>query len=94
MYMLIRLCNGNVVKAAVLAKKPSWMRVAVAGSDDALELRLCGPFWFDEHDEPVHFAFTSLFSSGFCWQRMMEAAGREDRLRQRLDTSASAVSLC
>ncbi|HEY9140561.1 MAG TPA: hypothetical protein VIN93_06690 [Bryobacteraceae bacterium] len=57
MYALIRLCDGTIVEAVVLAHTPSWMRVAAAGLDDVAELRLCGSDWLDEHNEPVQFSF-------------------------------------
>jgi len=57
MYTLIRLCDGSTVEAFVLAKTQSRMRLAVAGLNDAVELRHCAMDWLDESDEPVEFGF-------------------------------------
>lgn len=57
MYTLIQLGDGSVVEAVVLAKSRSWMRLAVAGLTDVVELRLCGLDWLDQANEPVQFGF-------------------------------------
>jgi hypothetical protein len=57
MYTLIRLRDGTIMEAVVLANKQSRMRLAVAGRKDAMELQLCGLDWFDERNEPVQFGF-------------------------------------
>ena len=57
MYTLIKLCDGSVVEAVVLANTRSWMRLASPGLDDVLELRLHGLDWLDERGEPVQFGF-------------------------------------
>ncbi|MGB7758471.1 MAG: hypothetical protein WBL61_01505 [Bryobacteraceae bacterium] len=55
MHMLIRLRGGSPLKALVLARTRTWMRVAAAGLDDAVELRLYESSWLDESNEPVQF---------------------------------------
>ncbi len=57
MYTLIRLPDGNIVEAVVLARTRSRMRLAAAGYTDVVELRLCGLDWLDEGNEPVQFGF-------------------------------------
>jgi hypothetical protein len=57
MYTLIRLHDGNFVEAVVLAGTRSWIRVAAAGLDDAVELRRHGLNWIDEDNEPVQIEF-------------------------------------
>jgi len=57
MYTLIRLLDGSVMEAVVLAKTQSRMRLAVAGLNDAVELRHCQMDWLDESNEPVEFGF-------------------------------------
>jgi hypothetical protein len=57
MYTLILLHDGGAAEALVLANTRSWMRLAVAGRKDAVELQLFGLNWFDEHNKPVEFGF-------------------------------------
>jgi len=57
MYTLIKLCDGSIVEAVVLANTRSWMRLAAAGLNDVIELRLNGLDWLDERGEPVQFGF-------------------------------------
>jgi len=57
MYAVIRLGNGNITEAVVLAHTRSWMRVAAIGFEDVIELRLDGTDWVDESGEPVQFGF-------------------------------------
>jgi len=78
MFMLIRRPDGSVRKGIVLARTRTWMRVAVVGVSDTLELRLCGPHWCDESGEPVPFVFTNLAGSGTAanWLRLQQAAVR------------------
>jgi len=57
MYTLIKLTDGSVREAVVLANTRSWMRLASPGLEDVLELRLHGVDWFDERGEPVQFGF-------------------------------------
>ena len=57
MYTLIRLSDGSIVEAVVLANTRSWMRLAAAGMQDVIELRLFGQDWLDERGEPVQFGF-------------------------------------
>lgn len=70
MYAVIRLCDGSTVEAMVLAHTRSWMRVAAAGGDDAVELRLCGSDWLDERNEPVQFGFLLATDDGDCCQAL------------------------
>jgi hypothetical protein len=94
MYILIRLRNGNLVKAVVLAHTSSWMRVAAVGGDDAVELRLRGSDWVDERNEPVEFELTSLAGLGSRWQRMAENVPRQHCTWQQFHTQAGALSIC
>jgi hypothetical protein len=64
MYTLIRLRDGSVIEAVVLANTRSWMRLAAAGRNDAVELQLCGLDWVDERDEPVQFEFLAADDGG------------------------------
>lgn len=64
MYTLIRRRDGSVIEAAVLANTRSWMRLAAAGSSDAVELQLRGLDWVDERDEPVQFEFLAADDGG------------------------------
>jgi len=57
MYTLIKRRDGTITEAFVLAHTRSWMRLATAGLDDVLELRLNGVDWTDECGEPVQFGF-------------------------------------
>jgi hypothetical protein len=45
------------MEAVVLANSATRMRLAVAGSKDSVELRLCGTEWMDESNQPVQFGF-------------------------------------
>ncbi len=66
MYTLIRLGDGTYVEAIVLAHTRSWMRLAAAGHDDLVELRLCGSEWLDERNEPVEFGFLLAMDGRDC----------------------------
>jgi hypothetical protein len=57
MYMLIRYPVGIIVEAVVLAKGRNRLRVAAAGFPDAIELKRCGPQWFDATSQPVELDF-------------------------------------
>ena len=57
MYMFIRYAAGVIVEAVVLAKGRDRLRVAVAGSPDAVELRRVGARWLTADREPVEFDF-------------------------------------
>jgi len=81
MYTLIRLRDGTIMEAVVLANKQSRMRLAVAGRKDAMELQLCGLDWFDERNEPVQF--------GFCWRTMTKPAKRQSWRGQPVGTPAN-----
>jgi hypothetical protein len=64
MYTLIRLRDGSVIEAVVLANTRTWMRLAALGSNDAVELQLRGLDWVDERDEPVQFEFLAANDGG------------------------------
>jgi hypothetical protein len=74
MYALIRLRDGSVIEAAVLANTRSWMRLAANGHNDAVELQLRGSDWVDERDEPVQFEFLAADDGGSAVPWMPEAA--------------------
>ena len=57
MFTLIGYSSGIIVEAVVLSTRPNRMRVAVAGFQDALELRRVDGQWFAEGGEPVEFEF-------------------------------------
>ena len=57
MYMLLRYPFGVTVEGVVLAKGNDWMRVAVQGSPDTIELRRSGPVWLTSAGDPVEFDF-------------------------------------
>ena len=59
MYALIRYPVGVIVETVVLAKKRNRMRLAAAGSPDALELRRSGGRWLTETGQTVEFEFLS-----------------------------------
>jgi hypothetical protein len=92
--MLIRLRNGDFLKAVALAQTRSWMRVAAIGADDVVELRLRGSHWVDEGNQPVQFEFTGMLGSGFSWQGMAEDAKRQASGPRRFDAPSGAVSIC
>src|ERR1035438_10905130 len=75
MYTLIRLRDGTIMEAVVLANKQSRMRLAVAGRKDAMELQLCGLDWFDERNEPVQFGFLQIGRAS-CRERGVDLGGR------------------
>jgi hypothetical protein len=64
MYTLIRLRDGSVIEAVVLANTRSWMRLAATGRNDAVELQRRGLDWVDEQDEPVQFEFLAADDGG------------------------------
>jgi len=57
MYTVIRQRDGSIVEAIVLDITRSRTRLALAGLDDAIELRRYGLDWLDERNEPVQFGF-------------------------------------
>jgi hypothetical protein len=57
MYTVIRLHDGSIMEAVVLARTQFRMRLAAVGLKDAVELQYCGLDWLDEHNEPVQFGF-------------------------------------
>ena len=57
MFTLIGHSSGIIIEAVVLSAQPNRMRVAVAGAQDALELRRVDGQWFAETGEPVEFEF-------------------------------------
>lgn len=59
MFTLIRLRDGRLIEAVVLANTRSWMRLVTPGHNDAVELQLRGREWVDERNEPVQFEFLS-----------------------------------
>jgi hypothetical protein len=64
MYTLIRLHDGITMEAVVLDNTQSRMRLAAAGLNDAVELRLCGLDWLDESNRPVQFGFLLAVDEG------------------------------
>ena len=55
--LIIDYNNGQVLQGIVLALADRTVRVAVKGSDDAVELRLINQVWVSEDCEVVEIAF-------------------------------------
>jgi hypothetical protein len=77
MYTLIRQHDGTMMEAVVLTKTGFRMRLAVAGLQDAVELRFCGLDWLDERNEPVEFGFLLAADDGAEAPELKRAAGGE-----------------
>jgi hypothetical protein len=59
--MTIQYSNGTKVEAILLSREGERMRVAVRGSEEALEFAQYGDVWISEECEPVQIEFA--------WQR-------------------------
>ncbi|MGA2119904.1 MAG: hypothetical protein ABSH56_34830 [Bryobacteraceae bacterium] len=55
--MFIRFPIGIIIEAVLLARRKNRMRVAIAGFEDAIELRRSGARWFTAAAQPVEFDF-------------------------------------
>jgi hypothetical protein len=57
MYMFIRFPIGIIIEAVLLAQRKNRLRVAIAGFEDAIELKRSGAQWFTAAGQPVEFDF-------------------------------------
>ena len=55
--MIIRYADGTTLEAVILSRTDSRIRVAVKGSEDALEFTERGDTWVSEDCEPVQIVF-------------------------------------
>ena len=55
--MTIRYRNGSTYDAVLLSRSEQLIRVAVAGSEDIVELTLANGTWVTDHCEPVEIDF-------------------------------------
>ena len=60
--LIIDYNNGQVLQGIVLALADRTVRVAVKGSDDAVELRLINQVWVSEDCEVVEISFVERFA--------------------------------
>jgi hypothetical protein len=56
--MILRYANGSTTEAILLARRENKIRVAIPGSDEALEFTQVHGTWVSEDCEPVRVEFT------------------------------------
>jgi hypothetical protein len=83
--MKIRYQNGNAVEAVTLSRTEKTMRVALAGSDDVLELTRVSGLWVTDDCEPVSIEFPS--------RRVPSGAVREEDCICPSDLAAHLIHL-
>ncbi len=61
--MFVQYCDGDVKRACILSFCGVVLRLALEGSDDAVELKFVGGTWVDEENALVILRFPGLVSA-------------------------------
>ena len=83
--MIIRYRDGNNIEAVLLSQDDRTLRVAIAGSDDVLELKNLNGTWVTDECEPVQVTFA--------WQQSGPAVVSEEECICSPDLAAKLIQM-